>query len=834
MSHKRNISWVLFPLLSVSTTIIPLTSCGSDGSVNDIGGFDHDFGFDVMTYNRLEKQFQDLYWSKLISENETLTDDVVNEKYKNFCNVDILNLRNYLFDQSKNYSYTTRTNTLINYASQQYDIDLVRASNVSDSDFESLKKSSLESLEIYMSNLNLDDEYKKTCVEKFSHSFDKILVDCTKHSSDMSTILLELKSRIIECYSSINDDCALVATYSVLKRFTDNYKFSVKKPLESDYLWDKLIGKAKEGDFIVGDPIEIIPGEKVNLPIKKDFIDKIFDIEPTNNKNNSTSLDHGDIHFAHDMIAGYTLTPILISMNEDIYSNEYTFNIDWQLIDNTYINQDQQKQKNVTAHTILDENGNIEAMDKFSIDDIDNINEYQFPQYELSASGEYQKNNLDKAYFTNENNLINFTWDSVNKPALEDFLPSTITFDKDKKLINDNVNYEQQMLENNLADSGLKVNNINLSTLIKQENKNRKEQLNVVFDALTSGEQPTIKDDNDLSIEEKFVKYCVVNSNNDVQLQMNANTNTIKSEFVVGYKNTQENYSLTDKFVNENLILSNNFAAKAVKSYHDVVDYVNIQLDSTALTSLLILSRLILLGFLIAITYIILIIASNSTSFNLKGKMVSSVQKNLLYIIVSMLMIALYTWVIGVAVPLEKEHDNISKWNNSISSGTSKLNICTNIVNDKKYCDNEQNFVTYAKNNFGDSYKLYWYYSHFVNAINDKDNNVDGCSANKASKDFKEFIDLRNSFQATLHKSAITWLATITILIALVVSIIATVTIYKQLSPDKKDVNNLNFDSVADSVYNSNKKMVEIYNDGKQNIIDRMNTIYTDFINVNN
>jgi hypothetical protein len=46
-------------------------------------------------------------------------------------------------------------------------------------------------------------------------------------------------------------------------------------------------------------------------------------------------------------------------------------------------------------------------------------------------------------------------------------------------------------------------------------------------------------------------------------------------------------------------------------------------------------------------------------------------------------------------------------------------------------------------------------------------------------------------------------------------------------------VDNLNFDPVANSVYDSNKKMVEIYNDGKQNIIDRTYTIYTDFINVN-
>ena len=54
------------------------------------------------------------------------------------------------------------------------------------------------------------------------------------------------------------------------------------------------------------------------------------------------------------------------------------------------------------------------------------------------------------------------------------------------------------------------------------------------------------------------------------------------------------------------------------------------------------------------------------------------------------------------------------------------------------YLTKSESHKILTKNNFGDSYKLYWYYSHFVNAINDKDNNVDGCSANKASKDFKE------------------------------------------------------------------------------------------------
>ena len=46
----------------IGTSIIsPLTSCASDGSVNDIGEFDKEFGFDVQTYNRLENEFKNKY-----------------------------------------------------------------------------------------------------------------------------------------------------------------------------------------------------------------------------------------------------------------------------------------------------------------------------------------------------------------------------------------------------------------------------------------------------------------------------------------------------------------------------------------------------------------------------------------------------------------------------------------------------------------------------------------------------------------------------------------------------------------------------------------------------
>ena len=59
---------VCLSCLLLDTSIIsPLTSCGSDGSSNDIGGFDKEFGFDVQTYNRLENEFKIKYKKPIIS-----------------------------------------------------------------------------------------------------------------------------------------------------------------------------------------------------------------------------------------------------------------------------------------------------------------------------------------------------------------------------------------------------------------------------------------------------------------------------------------------------------------------------------------------------------------------------------------------------------------------------------------------------------------------------------------------------------------------------------------------------------------------------------------------
>lgn len=836
MFHNRKKSWILFSLLSTSATIVPLTSCGSDGTVIDIGGFDKEFGFDALTYNRLEKQFQDLYWSKLLSDNEKYDNKIVTDKFNNFCNVEIANLRNKLFNPANNYSYTTRTNTLINYASQQYDINLVRSSKISISDFTSLKESSLESYQIYMSNLELSDDEKTNFIDKFSTSFDEILVDCIKHSSDMAIILLELKSRLIECCSELNDECTLAATYSVLKQFLNDYKFIVKDESvlkQKQCLWDELIDKALDGDFIDSSAIEIIPNQKVNKPIKASFINNIFDLKSTNNirKNYTLTANNLLTSYSNDIIPGYTLTPVLVTMDEDIYSNEYNINIDWQLMSNKYLEKDAQKQKEVTAHCVLDKDDKMKTMEKFSLDDVD-VNDYQFNQYKMFATNSYQQNNLIKAYFTDSNNSIKFTWDTTIRPSLNNFLPSNVKFDQDKLIISDKNEYDQQMLEKNLADSGLRLNNVSLTTLIEQEDQDQKQQIESAINSLTNQSQLLAKDDSKLSIEKNFVKYCVVNANNHVKFN-STTANTITSSFVVGYKNTLENRLLDKQFVNHNLGFSKEFIAEAVKNYNDVVGYVNTQLDPTTLSSLLILNTLIIVGFIAASVFIALIIAQNFLSIGASNyATASSKQKLIVYVIIGMVVIAWWTWLIGINSPLQEQNNNISYWNNAVKNGTIKLNIYDNIQNDSKYCANEKDFDAYSKTNLVKSFELYWYYSHFVDAIDNNDDDS-GIASNKATEDFKQFIDLRSKYEVTIHESAATWVGVIVIVLVLTAAIITCLIIRKQLSIKEKE-DGVNWDQPTKNIVESNDNIVKMRSDSLVQLQKTAIDGYTDFDNAIN
>ena len=196
---KKNKHIFFSSLLFTTSIVSPLTSCSSDGSVNDIGGFDKEFGFDVQTYNRLENEFKNKYLDYL--QHNNLDKNIALNKYDNFLQNDLTILRNKLFDPAQNYSFTIRTNTLLDYASKNYNIYLNRNANVGATDFDNLKQSSLENFIIYIDQIyGINDFDKEIEINKFSKKFDDMLNECQQSkSSDNAQILMELRAKVINC-----------------------------------------------------------------------------------------------------------------------------------------------------------------------------------------------------------------------------------------------------------------------------------------------------------------------------------------------------------------------------------------------------------------------------------------------------------------------------------------------------------------------------------------------------------------------------------------------------------------------------------------------------------
>jgi hypothetical protein len=197
ISYKNKV--LCFSSLLLTTSIVcPLTSCGSDDTSNDIGGFDKEFGFDAQTYDRLERQFTSKYATSLLDQKDIDKDAYIN-KINNFLKNDLANLRNKLFDPVRNYSFTVRTNTLLDYASKNFDIQLNRNANISDIDFDNLRQSSLENFVIYMENMGFSKAVIDEKKVEFNNKFDEILEKCKSKTNDNAQILMQLRVDVIDC-----------------------------------------------------------------------------------------------------------------------------------------------------------------------------------------------------------------------------------------------------------------------------------------------------------------------------------------------------------------------------------------------------------------------------------------------------------------------------------------------------------------------------------------------------------------------------------------------------------------------------------------------------------
>jgi hypothetical protein len=124
--------------------------------------------------------------------------------------------------------------------------------------------------------------------------------------------------------------------------------------------------------------------------------------DSTCNKLNDTSANKIPDFNSEKIIPGYIFTPVLKTMSQDIYSNNYYMNIDWQLMSNTYKNKDQEIKDKVTAHLACNNDRQMVNVDNYSSDINDDkfsSNNYQFTRYSLMTTPEYQQKKMTEAYF---------------------------------------------------------------------------------------------------------------------------------------------------------------------------------------------------------------------------------------------------------------------------------------------------------------------------------------------------------------------------------------------------------------------------------------------------
>ena len=347
---KKNKLIYLSSLLLTTSIICPLTSCGSDGSSNDIGGFDKEFGFDVQTYNRLENEFKIRYCNALL---DNFDKDTVKNRITNFLTNDITLIRNKLFDPAQNYSFTIRTNTLMDYAAKNYNIYLDRHTDVGETDFSNLKQSSLENFANYINNLDgIEDSEKELQIAQFSNDFDKLLTECRSKYSDNAEILMHLRASIVDCWDGLNYELSYLSAFNHLKDFFDEHKFVMNdltnnQNMNSDLFWNNLLDNEQ---FITNGKTGQID-QDIDCPISEQWINKLFTIykEKKFVENNPIKVDDESLRYelvvkySQEIIAGYILTPVLKTMSQDIYANSYFMNIDWQLISNKYKNETETK-----------------------------------------------------------------------------------------------------------------------------------------------------------------------------------------------------------------------------------------------------------------------------------------------------------------------------------------------------------------------------------------------------------------------------------------------------------------------------------------------------------
>jgi hypothetical protein len=268
-----------------------------------------------------------------------------------------------------------------------------------------------------------------------------------------------------------------------------------------------------------------------------------------------------------------------------------------------YKDKDQETKDKVTANLAHNKNG--EPVDYADFKDGQlSSDSYQFTKYNFKATPKYQQEKMIEAYFNQtkkSDQKITFSWNE-DKLGIEYFLPSNVFSGENGKYNLPQDEYKVPMTENNLSLIGLKLNNINLSDLLnKQKNLQDNQSTN------------DINNDDNLTIEDKFVKYCDINANTIVKFNdtTDISKNNITNKFINVYKNTNlpDEVKIEQDLQSSNITKSKNFANNAVLFFNNTVNFVDTNKIATNVDTSAGLSTAVNVENWIILAFVILVLA---------------------------------------------------------------------------------------------------------------------------------------------------------------------------------------------------------------------------------
>jgi len=717
MEHKLSKKAKIF--LSVASAIIAntavttlLSSCSLSNKIDDLGGFDKEYGINNATYTRMEEDFEILYKSQLDQRKESgeINDDIYDSNLYAFQNK-LNSLHTSLYSgENKALSYTIKTNVLRDYARDNYGIKLSRQSSVIlDETIENVKSS------IRSSVLLMCKEYGITDTSKYTDSANTKLDELEDEAkakygdTDVVSIIQHIQGGMTTCFNGICEELDCIATQQQLKQFIEKYSITVKEDITDDYYWDKLFSKYGDGNK------EISVEDFNNI-----FIMACEESDPQNSNISYFSTSKKTEIFSNDLITGYTLKPILVKMNGDPYTNTYSIDVDYTLVNNDFIKKENVAQ--LTAHSSAIKNKSFYEDENTSIFDLNaSDEEREYTNYVLPITKEYEQQQINATYFNNEN--FKFSWSTSDEYGYDDFWTEA----------NENGEYKGKLDISGLATSGMMINGYLLSELLE---KDESDKMPVQFNNAIR----LVKNTN-FSFDFTEKDYEVVKDDNKMgEIQAN--------DFIIGYKNSKNNFNLVEegkniieKAINDDSGITTRTSKKFwehIKANYDVANNVlgsiddlsNKLDDATDHVNGLIISALAFYNVALVIALFITVYAITYWI-----RKVDHQYLNPKCHIASIILLAFVAPIIPIAISASEKNSKFSEYLKSIKNEDNQF--ITNIKINKKYfysSNNKEDYTEFDKLTLDEKRKLKIYYSTYNNKETVEDKKT------QSQKDYEQFL----------------------------------------------------------------------------------------------